>query len=66
VIPLRWNDRSSAVTIGARQGTFPGMVEHRKFRVVLVGSSRGAGGDVTSTPNLEVEYDGNEVQKTIK
>jgi alpha-D-xyloside xylohydrolase len=66
LIPLRWNDGSSVITIGARQGSYPGMIEHRKFRVVLVGGDRGAGVDVPSAPNTEIEYDGKEVQKTVK
>jgi alpha-D-xyloside xylohydrolase len=66
LIPLRWDDRSSVITIGARQGSYPGMIEHRKFRVVVVGSGHGAGADVTSTPDLEIDYDGKQVQKTVK
>jgi len=66
VVPIRWDDRSSVLTIGAREGSFPGMVEHRKFRVVLVDSGHGAGVDVTSAGNAEISYEGKEVQATIK
>ncbi|MGA9243655.1 MAG: TIM-barrel domain-containing protein [Silvibacterium sp.] len=66
IIPLRWDDRSSILTIGARQGAFPGIIEHRKFRVVLVGDGRGAGADASSPPNAEIDYDGKEVQTSIK
>ncbi len=42
------------------------MIEHRKFRVVLVGSGHGSGVDVTSVPNAEIDYYGKEVQTTVK
>ena len=32
-IPLTWNDRSRTLTIGRRQGQFPGMLQTRQFRV---------------------------------
>ena len=66
IIPLRWNDQSSSLTIGARQGSYPGMVEHRKFRVVLVMGEHGAGVGVTNTANGEISYEGKECKATIK
>ena len=66
VIPIQWNDHNSSLTIGSRQGSFPGMIEHRKFRVVLVAGGHGTGVDVTSTANAEISYEGNEVHATIK
>ena len=33
-IPFSWNDQSQTLTIGARQGTFPGMLATRTFTVV--------------------------------
>jgi alpha-D-xyloside xylohydrolase len=66
VVPIRWDDRSSVLTIGAREGSFPGMAVDRKFRVVLVNSAHGAGVDVTSAGNAEINYEGKEVQATIK
>jgi alpha-D-xyloside xylohydrolase len=66
VIPLRWDDRSSVLTIGLRQGSYPGMVERRKFRLVLVGNGHGSDVDVTSSPNAEIDYDGKEIQINVK
>jgi alpha-D-xyloside xylohydrolase len=66
VIPLHWNDGSSSLTIGSRQGSFPGMIEHRQFRVVLVAGGHGMGSDVTSAVNAEINYEGKEVQTTIR
>lgn len=34
-IPMMWSDRSSTLTIGAREGEFPGMLKDRTFNVVL-------------------------------
>lgn len=66
VIPIRWDDHSAVLTIGAREGSFPGMVEHRKFEIVLVGDGHGAGVEVTSAANAEIEYDGKQIHKAIQ
>ncbi|MGA8043689.1 MAG: TIM-barrel domain-containing protein, partial [Terracidiphilus sp.] len=66
VIPIRWDNQRSVLTIGAREGSFPGMVAHRTFRVVLVGSGHGVGLAGPSAANAEIAYDGKEVQATVK
>ena len=66
LIPLRWDDRDSTLTIGSRQGSYPGMIERRIFDVVLVGSGHGVGVNGTGTPNAAIEYDGKEVRRTIE
>jgi alpha-D-xyloside xylohydrolase len=43
VIPIAWNDASGTLAIGARTGTFPGMLESRTFKVVLVSASSSVG-----------------------
>ena len=60
-IPLHWNNQSKTLTIGARQGTFPGMLNKRSFHIVLVTPGHGAGIDATSLPDRTVLYDGNAV-----
>jgi alpha-D-xyloside xylohydrolase len=35
-ISFNWNDKSKELTIGARKGSFPGMLATRKFHVVVV------------------------------
>src|SRR5208282_2792063 len=42
-IPLHWDDAAQTLTIGDRQGHFPGMLETRTFRVVFVGENHGSG-----------------------
>ena len=36
-IPITWNEKSRKLTIGKREGTFPGMVSKREFIVVIDG-----------------------------
>jgi alpha-D-xyloside xylohydrolase len=66
IIPLRWDDHTSSLTIGTREGSYPGMPGSRKFRIVLVAGGHGTGGDVSSAPNAEISYQGKEVHATIK
>ena len=40
VIPIRWDDKAATLTIGARQGTYPGMPEERAFRVLVVDGTK--------------------------
>ncbi len=58
VIPIHWDDKSSTVTIGAREGSFPGMLEHRTFRIVVVREGRGTGIASSPEPDATVAYDG--------
>jgi alpha-D-xyloside xylohydrolase len=56
-IPLHWDDAHRSLTIGERPGSFPGMLAHRTFRVVLVGTNRGAGVEPAAA-DREVKYAG--------
>jgi alpha-D-xyloside xylohydrolase len=66
VIPLRWNDSAALLTIGAREGSYPGMAETRAFRIVLVGSARGTGVEVTGKADKEITYDGKETKVSLR
>ena len=35
VIQFSWNDQKHTLTIGERQGNYPGMLQHRQFTIVL-------------------------------
>ena len=39
-IPMRWDDRARTLTVGARAGTFPGMLPTRHLNVALPDGSR--------------------------
>ena len=57
-IPIHWDDQAGLLTIGNRQGRFPGMIEHRTFRVVIVRDGRGTGIAASSEPDATIEYAG--------
>ena len=38
-IQLTWNDRNKTLTIGKRNGSFPGMLQSRTFRVKIIGGT---------------------------
>jgi alpha-D-xyloside xylohydrolase len=58
VIPIRWDDGAQTLTIGDRRGRFPGMLEHRTFRIVLVREGHGTGITPSSEPDATIEYQG--------
>jgi alpha-D-xyloside xylohydrolase len=60
-IPLTWNDATHTLTIGAREGKFPGMLETRTFRVVFVSKGHGAGIAPTETADKVVKYAGESI-----
>jgi len=66
VIPIRWNESAGLLTIGGRQGSFPGMIEKRTFRIVVVESGHGIGGEVTTAADKEITYEGNQIQVSLR
>ncbi|WP_109486077.1 glycoside hydrolase family 31 protein [Occallatibacter savannae] len=60
-IRLQWDDTAKTLTIGARQGSFPGMIAKHTFNVIVVAQSHGAGA-LESTQARRVEYSGDQVQ----
>jgi alpha-D-xyloside xylohydrolase len=63
-ISFVWDDAAKTLTIGARKGSFPGMLKERTFNVVLVKDNHGHGIAPVDTPDQIVKYDGTEV--TVK
>jgi alpha-D-xyloside xylohydrolase len=57
-IAFTWNDATQSLTIGARLGSFTGMLKDRNFRIVRVGQGHGVGEGITETPDRVVRYDG--------
>ena len=57
-IPLHWDDAQHALTIGDRKGEFPGMLQSRTFKVVVVGERHGAGISPEDQPDQVVQYSG--------
>jgi alpha-D-xyloside xylohydrolase len=63
-IALHWSDKTSTLTLGARVGAFPGMLEHRTFRIVRVSPNHGVGIEPTEQVDASVSYEG--APKTVK
>lgn len=59
-ILIQWNDRKKELVIGERKGEFPGMLNNRKFEVVLVGENSGIGIVVPKTPKT-IDYSGKKI-----
>lgn len=57
---LTWNDRARTLTIGARNGSFPGLVQRRTLNIVLVGGAP-QGGTGAIPPSRQVTYTGKTV-----
>lgn len=57
-IPISWDDAKGRLTIGRREGSFPGMLKERTFRVVWVRPKHGTGIPTTEQPDTVVRYDG--------
>jgi alpha-D-xyloside xylohydrolase len=57
-IPLHWDDVKQVLTLGQRQGKFPGMLTTRTFRIVFVGENHGVGVGVTDEADKTVQYSG--------
>ena len=60
-ITFTWDDKKKLLTINDRTGTFPGMIENRKFNLVLVNGNK-IGGETLVTPaDKVITYTGKKV-----
>jgi len=55
-IPMQWDDDTKTLTIGDREGSFPGEQVTRSFNIVIVGAGRGEG--EKESVGQTVTYDG--------
>jgi alpha-D-xyloside xylohydrolase len=60
-ITMKWNEAEKALTIGNREGDFPGMLKDRTFRVVWVNTKNGTGVEPAAQA-IVVPYSGKEVR----
>ena len=60
-ISIQWDDAKRLLTIGHRQGQFPGMLASRTFQVVFVGENHGAGVEPERVPDKIVQYSGEQI-----
>jgi alpha-D-xyloside xylohydrolase len=59
-IQLHWDDAARTLTLGAREGTFPGMVEKHTFNVIVVGAGKGVGIGDGAAQGRSVSYTGDQ------
>ncbi len=57
-IDFKWDNARRQLTIGARKGNFPGMLQARTFHVVIVRKEHGTGVGITTAPDKVVSYTG--------
>lgn len=60
-IGFKWNDTTRKLSVGKRQGSYPGMLKERTFRIIVVGKSKGNGVELTASPDKVIQYNGQEV-----
>jgi alpha-D-xyloside xylohydrolase len=58
-IRFGWNDATSTLSIGAREGTYPGMLATRSIELVLVRDGKAVPFSFTPVADKVVTYDGN-------
>ena len=57
-VPVRWDERAQTLTIGARQGRYPGMAERRNLSVRFYGPDRAVTPDFAANAAISMVYDG--------
>src|SRR5262245_18043747 len=65
-IPIQWNNATKTLTIGKREGRFPGMLERRTFEVVRVSLEKAAGYSSEQKSDRTVQYDGKAVKVVLR
>ena len=60
-ITFNWNDKKKSLTINDRNGAFPGMLESRKFNMILVNGNKPAGENLAAAAEKAVIYTGKKV-----
>ncbi len=65
-IPIRWDDAKGTLTIGKREGAFPGMLAQRTFEVVLVAKGKPVGFSFEPKADRTVRYDGAAVDVELR
>ena len=58
VIPVHWSESSRTLTIGDREGNYPGMPASIEMKIVFVTAGHGSGLELTANPDKLVDYAG--------
>lgn len=62
-LSLNWNEQTKELSFSERKGEFPGMVEERDFKIVVV--KEGSGEDLYSKPVKAIRYKGKDMSLNI-
>jgi alpha-D-xyloside xylohydrolase len=62
IYELVWNDAAKTMNIGARQGSFPGMVVTRKLNIVLAAPGKNVGAAEIPADAKTVDYSGKPIE----
>lgn len=60
-ITFSWDDKRRRLTIGAREGEFPGMLQERTFHITLVSQEKGKGMNLDQKSDRKVVYTGGKI-----
>jgi alpha-D-xyloside xylohydrolase len=61
-ITFKWDDKKNVLTISARNGSFPGMLNERKFNIVKVSRDNGIGMSAVEKYDKVVTYNGKKIE----
>jgi alpha-D-xyloside xylohydrolase len=64
-ILFRWNDARRTLSVGPREGTFPGMLRERTFQVVRVANDKALGFSFTPIAAATLTYSGNAIEVVV-
>lgn len=59
-ISLSWNEAKQSLSIGNREGSFPGMLQQRTFRIIKVSKDKTKGLDFAQAEDKTVQFNGKE------
>ncbi|MGB3005785.1 MAG: TIM-barrel domain-containing protein [Chitinophagaceae bacterium] len=60
-ITLNWDDKKKLLTINDRNGSFPGMLESRKFNIVMVSNNKVVGENTVAVADKIISYAGKKI-----
>ncbi len=60
-ITFRWDDAKKTLTIGDREGSFPGMTAKHKFNIVKVSANNGTGMNAVKKYDKIINYNGKKI-----
>jgi alpha-D-xyloside xylohydrolase len=66
ITPFHWDDATGTLTLGTRQGSYPGMTVAHDFRVILVDGAHGIGAQVATSADKVIRYEGKELRVLIR